>query len=185
MNSLCFDRDGNPRITYRAQGWLKYAWKHNGVWYSEKIDSIMPKGGAQASYTGLEIDKNGYAHISYNDEEVWMYSTTKYATGYPEVGINIGLEKHDKTALSVCPDLVYNGAKIKYTLDERRSINVSIYNVLGQKVLNLVNEKIDAGRYTYYWNLKDDQKRDVRSGIYFCYLRIQERLLTSKFIITR
>ncbi|MEA3431125.1 MAG: hypothetical protein U9R01_00370 [candidate division WOR-3 bacterium] len=43
-NSLYFDRENNPHISYEGQGWLKYAWKCNGVWHIEKIDSIIPRG---------------------------------------------------------------------------------------------------------------------------------------------
>ena len=51
---------------------------------------------------------------------------------------------------------------IRYTLPIACQIDLSIYNILGQKVISLVSEKQDAGNYTAEWNASE-----FAGGIYF------------------
>ena len=46
-------------------------------------------------------------------------------------------------------------------------VNLSIYNIKGQKVRTLINKEIDAGHHKVVWDGKDDNNRHVASGIYF------------------
>ncbi len=56
---------------------------------------------------------------------------------------------------------------IRYSLPEPASVNLSIYNVLGQRVATLTNEVLDAGVYNALWNGRNDAGVQVASGIYF------------------
>jgi hypothetical protein len=46
-------------------------------------------------------------------------------------------------------------------------INLSVYNLLGQKVITLLKGNYESGNYKIQWNGKDAYGRDVPSGIYF------------------
>ena len=63
---------------------------------------------------------------------------------------------------------------IKFSLPEAAVVNLSIYNTLGQKVAELVNTNLEAGRYTYRWDAGN-----VASGIYIY------KLNTDKFVSAR
>jgi len=63
---------------------------------------------------------------------------------------------------------------IAFALPNESHVRLDIYNVLGQKVTTLVNDKLSAGEYSYEW---DGSK--VASGIYLY------RLTTDKFSATR
>lgn len=63
---------------------------------------------------------------------------------------------------------------IAFTInDERSTVNdpihttLAIYNVLGQRVKILLNEKKDPGYYEVVWDGKDKKGNDVSSGVYF------------------
>jgi len=56
---------------------------------------------------------------------------------------------------------------IEYTLPENCHVELTIYNILGQKVKTLVNEYQSAGYKIVQWNSRDDQGYEVASGIYF------------------
>lgn len=58
-NSLVLDKLGNPRVLYQSPNGLKYAYKKNGKWYTEIVDS---DGG---KYTSIALDTEGNPHISY------------------------------------------------------------------------------------------------------------------------
>lgn len=56
---------------------------------------------------------------------------------------------------------------IKYALADGGNVNLRIYNMVGQVVRTLVNERQSAGRYSIRWDGKDDRGLSVSSGIYF------------------
>jgi len=60
--------------------------------------------------------------------------------------------------------------EIQYQLPEAGYVYLSIYNSLGQKIRTLVSRNQVAGRYATRWDGRDEQGRDVTSGIYICKL---------------
>ena len=50
---------------------------------------------------------------------------------------------------------------------------MKIYNILGQKVRTLVDKPERGGKYEVSWDGKDEEGREVGSGIYFYQLRVQ------------
>lgn len=57
--------------------------------------------------------------------------------------------------------------KIRYQLRAPAQINISVFNVLGQKILILTEKSHLAGTYEVIWDGKDNQGKLVSSGIYF------------------
>jgi hypothetical protein len=56
---------------------------------------------------------------------------------------------------------------IQYALPRAAEVKVEIYNILGQKVRNLVDEHQEPGYKMIRWNGKDESGAEVSSGIYF------------------
>ena len=56
---------------------------------------------------------------------------------------------------------------IEYALPKASEVKIQIYNILGQKVRNLVDETQKAGYKMIHWDGKDDEGKEVSSGIYF------------------
>jgi hypothetical protein len=55
---------------------------------------------------------------------------------------------------------------ISYQLPESGPVQIVIYNLLGQKIRTLVNDRMDAGFYTVGWDGADETGRQVASGVY-------------------
>jgi len=64
------------------------------------------------------------------------------------------------------PNPFNSATTIYYTLPQDERVNLTIYDVLGQKIVTLADDIQPAGYHTVKWNAGD-----VSSGIYFC--RIQ------------
>jgi hypothetical protein len=62
---------------------------------------------------------------------------------------------------------------------------LKIYDILGQKVKTLVDEPKRAGSYEVIWDGKDDQGKEVASGLYFYQLRVKDQILTKKMLLLR
>ena len=56
---------------------------------------------------------------------------------------------------------------IRYDLPNPGHVKVTVYNILGQEVKTLVDQHKDAGHWSVNWEGKDNQGKEVASGIYF------------------
>jgi len=62
---------------------------------------------------------------------------------------------------------------------------VTIYNILGQRVRTLVDEKKIPGEYRVMWEGEDDKGNKVASGIYFYQLKVGEHRLVKRMLLLR
>jgi hypothetical protein len=70
---------------------------------------------------------------------------------------------------------------IEFSLPEDASnVTLSIYNALGEKVAELVNTSLTAGRYSYTWNAQD-----VVTGIYIYELRTDKFVSVKKMVMMK
>jgi hypothetical protein len=56
---------------------------------------------------------------------------------------------------------------IDFALPEASNVELSVYNILGQKVITLVNKQMDAGNHKVTWAGVDESGSTVASGVYF------------------
>ena len=70
--------------------------------------------------------------------------------------------------------------KITYSLSQPGLVKLSVYNVLGQKVADLVNEHKAPATYHVTWNAKD-----VASGVYFYRIEAGDYTKTMKMMLLR
>ncbi|MCK9309253.1 MAG: T9SS type A sorting domain-containing protein [Candidatus Cloacimonetes bacterium] len=56
---------------------------------------------------------------------------------------------------------------IRFSTPSEEKVKLSIYNINGQKVKELVDENMLAGNHSFIWNETDQSNRKVGSGIYF------------------
>lgn len=74
---------------------------------------------------------------------------------------------------------------ISFSLASSENANLSIYNLKGELVKNLVNNKLDAGDHTYSWQGRNDQNNEVPSGVYFYQLKTDTNTITKKMIMMK
>ncbi len=74
---------------------------------------------------------------------------------------------------------------IQFDLAENSNVSVSIFNLVGQKVATLVNDKMDAGVYHIKWNGVDDLGQPLPSGMYFYEMRTQAYQAVKKLVLVK
>ncbi len=80
----------------------------------------------------------------------------------------------------------FNGStNIRYNLPQGTFVLVKVYNLLGQLVKTLVQERQMLGEYQLSWDARDDWGREVASGVYFCCLQTSEFKQIRKMILLR
>jgi len=71
---------------------------------------------------------------------------------------------------------------ISYNLANDSHVVIDIYNIKGQKVKTLVNDRVVAGTHNAVWNGQDDSSKNVGSGIYFYNMKTDNYSSTRKMI---
>ncbi|UCE08680.1 MAG: T9SS type A sorting domain-containing protein [bacterium] len=72
---------------------------------------------------------------------------------------------------------------IRYQISLNDHVEIYIYNLAGQKVQTLVNEKQLPGTYSTTWDGFDDNGLQSPSGIYFCRIKLSDFIGVKKLIL--
>ena len=75
--------------------------------------------------------------------------------------------------------------KITYSIPSESDVELTIYNLKGQVVKNLVKEEQIPGHYEIIWNGRDSNKKTVSSGIYFYQLNCGKSSISKKMILLK
>ena len=74
---------------------------------------------------------------------------------------------------------------LTYTLPERETIDLSVYDVNGVRVATLVSGPQAAGTAVSSWGGRDDRGQAVGSGVYFCKLKTSTGVRTVKMVLLK
>ena len=74
---------------------------------------------------------------------------------------------------------------IRYNLETEAYITLEIYNIKGQLIRKLIDDRISAGVQTIVWDGLDKNSNQVSSGIYFYKLTAGEQSSTKKMILLK
>jgi len=74
---------------------------------------------------------------------------------------------------------------INYSLKENSKVLLSIYNIKGQKVKQLIRDQLSTGQHSVVWNGKDDNDKPVSSGVYFYRLYTGDNEKIRKMILMK
>jgi len=90
---------------------------------------------------------------------------------------------NDRFNLSNYPNPFNPETTISYTVVIAGPIDLSIYNIKGQKVNTLVKNYKNTGTHTIVWDGKDSNQEQVSSGIYFYRIKTNEIISKTKKMI--
>jgi hypothetical protein len=74
---------------------------------------------------------------------------------------------------------------VNYSLARKSQVNISIFNILGQKVVTLVNGEQEPGPHEAVWEGRDSNGHTVASGIYFYKMVAGDYVQTRKMALMR
>ena len=83
------------------------------------------------------------------------------------------------------PNPFNSGTVIRFALPQSQAVALAVYNLAGQQVATLVEGVRATGTYAVQWNGRDDQERDLASGLYFYRLQAGDRIETRKLLLLR
>ncbi|HXH18548.1 MAG TPA: Ig-like domain-containing protein [Chitinophagales bacterium] len=88
-------------------------------------------------------------------------------------GVAAGADKPE-IAIADYPDPFHERVRIQYRLPAKMHVRLSVYNLLGEIVNILSDEKQQAGWHEAEWNAKDPNGNDVCAGMYFYHIEITD-----------
>jgi parallel beta-helix repeat protein len=74
---------------------------------------------------------------------------------------------------------------ISYGLKEETNVNITLYNIRGQKVRTLINEIMPAGQHQITWNGKDNSGKQAASGVYFYRMKTNDYTKVRKAMLLK
>ncbi|MGB5106108.1 MAG: T9SS type A sorting domain-containing protein [Candidatus Zixiibacteriota bacterium] len=74
---------------------------------------------------------------------------------------------------------------IDFKIASASNVNISVINVLGQRVRNLVDQNLTVGNYSTTWDGRDEYNQPVSSGIYFYRLQSGSYIETHKMTLLK
>ena len=77
------------------------------------------------------------------------------------------------------------GTIISYRLPKSSKVELTIYNMLGQKITKLINKTQSAGEHLAIWDGRDTSGELVSSGIYIYRLKAREFVENRKMVLVR
>lgn len=87
-------------------------------------------------------------------------------------------ENNLKMNINAFPNRYTRAINISYDLEQRSHVSIAIFDTKGKRVAELINEKQNRGHHIL---VSDFNTKEISSGVYFLYFRINEFSTTRKF----
>ena len=74
---------------------------------------------------------------------------------------------------------------IRYDIPEDGQVSITIYDIMGNRVKELINRPESAGSKLIQWNAQDEQGREASAGIYFYTITANRYSITKKMLLLK
>ena len=145
----------------------------------------------------ITSDRKAYQIVSITDTDTSILfergydvgsKTTFFFSGLVSYQVNISdvpvseddIVSSDYIEMSNCPNPFNPETYISFYIPIDCDLNISIYNLKGQLVKNLVDGPIAKGKYEVAWNGDDNTGMNVSSGVYLYVLNVNGEAIQSK-----
>ena len=114
-------------------------------------------------YSPIQVSLSGYTNVGNDDNEL------TYETGIQ----------------GIYPNPFNPETNVSFNLKNDADVEISVYNVKGQKVKTLKREYFTKGEHVVTWKGKDDNNGSVSSGVYFIRLKTGKTQQIKKAILLK
>ena len=98
---------------------------------------------------------------------------------------DIQILPHSFVLLQNYPNPFNPNTNIRFNLSQRSDVKLEIFNLLGKRVITLVDKNLPVGEHTVTWNSLDDAGQTVASGVYLYRLTAGNYIDSKKMILLK
>lgn len=127
--------------------------------------------------TDVEVEKTYFYKlivVGLNETKILGPVSITYSPGMREIVLH-----------SPVPNPTKDKVKFSFVLPIKEQVSLSIFDVTGKKIKEIVNKILSPGKYTYFWNLTNIQGNRVSAGIYFAVLNTKRVKYREKILVLK
>ena len=200
----------SPRLLHKTgSGWVEYRHSALGTTpiVAERAGRIWMNGyDASAGYRWIGVFESGKLHrtsrnsnpdvlgrargLYYDGEVLWIIKRRLARWRLPGRSTSIQRapthgQSHRSRLLDSYPNPFNADTTIGFELDRRQPVSLRIHNTTGQRVTTLAEGVYPEGVFAVSWDGRDDQGREVASGVYLCRLRLGRHAMSHSLTLVR
>ena len=190
--------DMNPSLTftiYNQSGYNQpyiYTFTDNSGWFPFISDTVFISAGQDSSMTFFpDIQGDSASTLQLNVKPVF-HDWYSIDFNYDIFRVNGSLEMLENPILPQTFVLHQNHpnpfnpvTKIHYDLPDGVRVNITIYDMMGRVVNNLVSSRKNAGYKSIQWNATNNAGQPVSSGLYLYTIQAGEFRQTKKMVLLK
>jgi len=145
-------------------------------------------------FSAQQTDDDGLIIVGYtfssSFEDVYLVKTPagEGPSGIPIKELPPEELSADTSVISIyssTPNPFYNEVDIRYFLRKKCDVEVSIHNIIGQKVKDFGREEKSSGVHNVSWNGVDNENKKLPNGIYFFRIEAGNEQAIRKLVLVR
>ena len=154
----------------------------NGNLSTIGIESPDQNQGVQYLFNGKLINGSSLQEGSLNGRAIQFYANKNIDSEDGTFLLNIAEDNiiNKFNLLDVYPNPFNSSLNIRYFVNDFGKIEISIYNILGQKVSTIYKGEKFSGEYNFIWNANE-----YASGVYFITVNNENSILKKKILLLK
>jgi len=188
INICYYDNRNYPSVGDSAETYMSRSTDGGATWIDIKVSDHAWKVKGEA---GLGNYGGDYIGISSGNGKVWPFwyddKTGTMQAWTAEVNLelvgisngNNGIPKQFELKQNF-PNPFNPNTLISFSIQKSGKVTLEVFNVSGRKIASLIDEEIEAGNYSYYFNASN-----LSSGVYFYKLTADGFIDTKKMILVK
>ncbi len=145
------------------------------------IDTVLRINGSFMTFY-IQIPPGETVTNLVMDPGGWILKSTSYVVGLADDKLLLPL--HFELGQNY-PNPFNPSTNIPYSLAEQSNVKMTIVDMNGREVIELLNTQQGAGRYELTWNSVDGSGRNVEAGAYFCRIETDTRSDIQKLLLVK
>ena len=174
--------------------------KLDDIHYQEELTDLHPAFIYPGDIVEDMGDNWGLLHLMFLDDYDYETSEDGGMMKYASIKIDFGYTLDAEEELVVSDDNnLYNypnpfnlsatgrcaPTNISFNLAKKSAVELTIFNVKGQKIKTLLNENLTTGEHTIVWNGMNEEDRSASSGVYFYKLKTDSNEVVKRMILLK
>ena len=147
---------------------------------------IFPSAGTWYSYLsqGTKIATGASESITLQPGEFYVY-TNRNISNPVITGVDDLRPDYSDQSLIIYPNPVLSSATLVYEIPVTGKVDISVYNLQGQKMATLFTGVKAKGKHSFNWKATDSWAKKASSGQYLLILDVEGRKMKKQFVITK